>query len=702
MALAIYEGTKKDQLVDEIVDEEILRLLGLENVNDLDYDDYKTLLRERVAAGRMPGNDIPTEDTERLTEEFKRVKKETGKLKVKNNKIKFNSVVSKATKKTKPASNPTKTLMGSNVEPEEEVQVQSGGSQDIMEFLTAVVAPSLTKIENSLENILGSLTNQQKLQSKISEKERISGEKEKKKQREEKSESGIFKKLGDGAKKIASPLGGIFASIKKFFMAILGGIVSLGLIDLFTDPEKFFRNLANGVIDFFNGVIKSIYDNVIRPINKFIDNINKSIFEKFANDVNKALDAIDFLDVIPEIPTFKIPLIPLLEIPRIEPPEAEPEPMKVPGMEGGGEVTNITNKYYELMEGGGKVTTNTGNKISSMGSDTQMVALTPGEVVMSKKAVDAYGADTLLGMNADAGGTNKPKMGMVPGYQGGGMVGGSKYDSLLSFISKGEGGYNSMNQGTQGNSIVGSTHNASTKVGKNLTSMTIGEVMQRQSYLMNPNNPQVSDYGIFAAGRYQIIPSTMSEILPQSGLSKDDMFSKQNQDTLGITLITKKQPRVGDYINGNGTIDGAMDALSNEFASMPDPRTGNSKYGGGNKALHTVEEVKQALIQAKTGSISPQSTTTTPTPGQSTGDAAPYEFSLDDVKPMQSPTSQRPMIGVPGGGGGSSVVVAGGGGAQQQSPSSASGGAQSSAPMFSPIDQNNPDLLVIKSIYSIV
>ena len=219
---------------------------------------------------------------------------------------------------------------------------------------------------------------------------------------------------------------------------------------------------------------------------------------------------------------------------------------------------------------------------------------------------------------------------------------------------------------------------------------------------MNPNNPQVSDYGIFAAGRYQIIPSTMSEILPQSGLSKDDMFSKQNQDTLGITLITKKQPRVGDYINGNGTIDGAMDALSNEFASMPDPRTGNSKYGGGNKALHTVEEVKQALIQAKTGSISPQSTTTTPTPGQSTGDAAPYEFSLDDVKPMQSPTSQRPMIGTPGGGGGSSVVVAGGGGAQQQSPSSASGGAQSSAPMFSPIDQNNPDLLVIKSIYSIV
>ena len=77
MALTIYEGIKDDQQVDENIDEEILRLLGLEDVSDLDYDEYKTLLKERMAAGRMPGNDIPSEDTERLTEEFKRVKNPT-------------------------------------------------------------------------------------------------------------------------------------------------------------------------------------------------------------------------------------------------------------------------------------------------------------------------------------------------------------------------------------------------------------------------------------------------------------------------------------------------------------------------------------------------------------------------------------------------------------------------------------------------
>ena len=676
MALAIYEGTKKDQLVDEIVDEEILRLLGLEDVSDLDYDDYKTLLRERVAAGRMPGNNIPSGDTQRLTEEFRRVKKETGKLKVKNNKINFNSVVGKATKKSRPTPRPTKRLMGSSVEPEEEVQVQSDGSQDVMKFLTLKVAPSLSKIENSLENILGSLTNQQKLQNKDSEKGRVSGEKGKKKEREEKSENPIFRKLGDGAKRIASPLGSIFESIKKFFMAILGGIISLGLIDLFTNPVKFFRNLVNGVVDFFNGVIESIFNIAINPINGFINTINTSL-DNFAKDVNTALNGIDFLDVIPKIEFPQVPLIPLLQIPRIPPPpEPEPKPMKAPGM-----------------AGGGKVTTNTGDKISSMGSDTQLVALTPGEVVMSKKAVDAYGADTLLGMNAAAGGTNRPKMGMVPGFSGGGRVGAATFET----ISGGEGGVNSVNRSVAGDTPGG----AKSIFGKNLTEMTVGEIMDAQSRDK-----------VFAVGKYQIIPSTMKGFVSGSDVKKSDKFTEATQDMFRDYIINQKRPEVGRYLRGE-TDDPteAGQALAREFASVGlqyaenGNNRGQSRYAGiaGNAASITPEKIIEALKRDRSAPIqSTSSSQSISTPTQSTGETVPYEFSLDDVKPMQSPTSQRPMIGAPGRGGGSSVVVAGGGGAQQQSPSSAGGGAQSSSPMFSPIDQNNPDLLVIKSIYSIV
>lgn len=176
-----------------------------------------------------------------------------------------------------------------------------------------------------------------------------------------------------------------------------------------------------------------------------------------------------------------------------------------------------------------------------------------------------------------------------------------RYGSLLDFIGSGEGGYNSMNQGTQGNSIVGSTNNASSKLGKNLTDMTIGEIMDRQAYLMNRNNPQISDYGIFAAGKYQIIPGTMPGAIRGAGLSRSDRFTPQNQDKLGMALIMNKRPYVGKYLRGeHNDVHGAMMELAREFASMPNPDTGRSLYGSGNKAFHSVNEVRDALIKART------------------------------------------------------------------------------------------------------
>ena len=61
-----------------------------------------------------------------------------------------------------------------------------------------------------------------------------------------------------------------------------------------------------------------------------------------------------------------------------------------------------------------------GGVVPGSGSgDTVPAMLTPGEFVMSKGAVQQYGADTLAGMNAAAGGTNRPTRG---GYKSGGMV----------------------------------------------------------------------------------------------------------------------------------------------------------------------------------------------------------------------------------------------------------------------------------------
>ena len=65
---------------------------------------------------------------------------------------------------------------------------------------------------------------------------------------------------------------------------------------------------------------------------------------------------------------------------------------------------------------------NKGGSVPGRGNkDTVPAMLTPGEFVMSKGAVQKYGANTLAGMNAAAGGTNKPKMGR---YKGGGKAAG--------------------------------------------------------------------------------------------------------------------------------------------------------------------------------------------------------------------------------------------------------------------------------------
>lgn len=279
------------------------------------------------------------------------------------------------------------------------------------------------------------------------------------------------------------------------------------------------------------------------------------------------------------------------------------------------------------------------------GTDVVPAMLTPGEFIMSRGAVEKYGTDTLESMNAVGGGTNRPqKMNGVTYANEGGMVGEDKTEKssskhrslmrkrgsgvrsksaegvvdgvrkslesdmdkkskeqqsaekanaeLLSFISKGEGGYNSMNQGTSGGSIVGSTHNASSILGKNLTEMTVGEVMEHQE-----------SGKLFAAGRYQIIPSTMKLAVARAGVSPDDQFSQSTQDKLGLSLIYNGQrPRLSSYLRKESdNLHGAMEDLAMEWASAPHPDTGRSYYPPANKSSHTVEEVKSALTSAREG-----------------------------------------------------------------------------------------------------
>ena len=96
-------------------------------------------------------------------------------------------------------------------------------------------------------------------------------------------------------------------------------------------------------------------------------------------------------------------------------------------LKGGGRVQ----RNKRTLPGGGKITQSTGKRVKGAGKDTQMIVAQPGEVVMSKAAVDKFGAPFLLNLNKLGGGTNKPdfsKFSDLQFAQGGGVVGAKDFD----------------------------------------------------------------------------------------------------------------------------------------------------------------------------------------------------------------------------------------------------------------------------------
>jgi hypothetical protein len=187
----------------------------------------------------------------------------------------------------------------------------------------------------------------------------------------------------------------------------------------------------------------------------------------------------------------------------------------------------------------------------------------------------------------------------------------TKNNALLDEIAKGEsassGGYNAMNQGTidpktgkasSSGKVIGSGDSQKI-INKKLTDMTVGEIMSLDATKEKDGEKRKEKGLIFAAGRYQIIPSTLSQLVKEGVVSANDKFNEETQDKLAMALVEKRLKGVdkNDY--------GAMqNALAKEWASIPlasnvgNRQAGESYYGGpGNKA-HKGLNLKTALMQS--------------------------------------------------------------------------------------------------------
>jgi hypothetical protein len=138
-----------------------------------------------------------------------------------------------------------------------------------------------------------------------------------------------------------------------------------------------------------------------------------------------------------------------------------------------------------------------------------------------------------------------------------------KYPKLMSEILKGEsGGYNDHNYykgGSLGGYVEGKYGKKYSALTKNLTDYTLGQVIGFQ------NNSRSSNYGqLWAVGRYQIIPTTLTGTYKSAGLKLTDKFSAANQDKLAMALL-KGRPNLWKYLTKQ--VD---DSLTNKYSAALD------------------------------------------------------------------------------------------------------------------------------------
>jgi hypothetical protein len=332
----------------------------------------------------------------------------------------------------------------------------------------------LRDILKSVNSILATLKNQNKITKKQAERDRKDAEKAKRGAQEDELETSPMKKFFAGAKKLAKPAISFFESIMQFIVKVLIGRLLVKIIGWMGDPKN--EKKMKAIMDFFKvtwpaflaaflafqfglggfitgllGLIGGFIPKLLGLIPKMLAGLGKLAMGNpllVAAAAGTALFALG--KIIPEAAPQTV---------ETETDKKVDENVKKKGGEQTatdlakeqatkkGERNAFENFFFGTVMGedaeykkqqeraktgkepeyGKKF--NKGGIVPGSGpnKDTVPAMLTPGEFVMSRGAVQAYGTDTLESMNAMGGGTNMPSLsfnagGIVPGYNGGGQV----------------------------------------------------------------------------------------------------------------------------------------------------------------------------------------------------------------------------------------------------------------------------------------
>jgi hypothetical protein len=221
-----YTNVKNTNISKEEIDERILKIIGLEDVFDIDYDTYVTLLKEKLASARMSKSRIPREEDELIVNEFKRVKGKTGRFKLKSKKISTDKFISRTPVKV---SKDKYLLTGKVSLNQVDTEIKKEKKDPLLE--------NVIIIRKSLQNIVSLIETENKINKDNYDKERKSKESEDRKKRESNLEK--IKVAGIAAiKKIISPVKDILDKIIHFLTWVILGRAIIKFLDWTSDPKN--------------------------------------------------------------------------------------------------------------------------------------------------------------------------------------------------------------------------------------------------------------------------------------------------------------------------------------------------------------------------------------------------------------------------------------------------------------------------------
>ncbi len=282
---------------------------------------------------------------------------------------------------------------------------------------------SIQNITDTVTNISETLKNRHQWEKEQAKKEGIELEQAQRDKAEKGSEAKAFTALKETSQKVLAPVKSIFDRILDVIKKLILGKIAMNIFDWFNNPEnqgkvksiiRFFKDFWPVLLTaylLFGSAFGRMTVGLVRVVGGFAINLTKKIIPKLlAGLARMKMGGLTRMlggrwgKGLMTATAIATPMI-VDHMSQGNPPFG--------GGDGGGDGAINQNQETQEFSTGGFVS-------GPAGVDRVPAKLTAGEFVMSKGAVQKYGANTLAGMNAAAGGTNRPTDG--GGYQGGGLV----------------------------------------------------------------------------------------------------------------------------------------------------------------------------------------------------------------------------------------------------------------------------------------